>query len=80
MANLRKIVYLTETQKAELFSQGTVTSNGTTITYNANDLYITPDTAPTLPTVTSSDNGKVLRVVGGVWTAVSLPSASGVNF
>lgn len=33
-----------------------------------------------LPTVTASDNGKVLRVVNGVWAAASLPSASGVNF
>lgn len=33
-----------------------------------------------LPSVSSSDNGKVLRVVNGVWSAVSLPSASGVNF
>ena len=33
-----------------------------------------------LPSVTSSDNGKVLRVVSGAWAAVSLPSASGVSF
>lgn len=33
-----------------------------------------------LPSVSSSDNGKVLRVVNGVWSAVSLPSASGVSF
>jgi hypothetical protein len=33
-----------------------------------------------LPTVTSSDNGKVLRVVDGAWSAVALPSASGVSF
>lgn len=33
-----------------------------------------------LPSVTSSDNGKVLRVVSGAWSAVSLPSASGVSF
>ena len=33
-----------------------------------------------VPAVTSSDNGKVLRVVNGAWEAVSLPSASGVNF
>ena len=34
----------------------------------------------TLPLVSSSDNGKVLRVVNGAWSAVSLPSASGVSF
>lgn len=33
-----------------------------------------------LPAVTSSDNGKVLRVVNGAWAAESLPSASGVSF
>lgn len=33
-----------------------------------------------LPAVTVSDNGKVLQVVNGAWTAVSLSSASGVSF
>lgn len=33
-----------------------------------------------IPDVTSADNGKVMRVVNGVWSAVALPSASGVNF
>lgn len=33
-----------------------------------------------LPSVSSSDNGKVLRVVNGAWSAVQLPSASGVSF
>lgn len=43
MANLGKIIYLSEAQKNELFALGSVTSNGTTITYNDNDIYITPD-------------------------------------
>ena len=33
-----------------------------------------------LPPVTSSDNGKVARVVDGAWAAVQLPSATGVSF
>lgn len=33
-----------------------------------------------LPTVTASDNGKILQVVSGAWAAASLPSASGVSF
>ena len=33
-----------------------------------------------LPSVSSADNGKVLRVVSGAWSAVQLPSASGVSF
>lgn len=34
----------------------------------------------TLPAVTASDNGKVMRVVNGAWAAAQLPSASGVSF
>ena len=33
-----------------------------------------------LPAVTTSDNGKFLQVVNGVWSAVSIPSGEGVNF
>lgn len=36
--------------------------------------------ADSLPSVTTSDNGKVLRVVNGEWSAEALPSASGVSF
>ena len=42
MAKLGKVVYLTEAQKETLFSEGTVTVDGTTVTYSANDLYLTP--------------------------------------
>ena len=33
-----------------------------------------------LPTVSASDNDKVLKVVNGAWAAASLPSANGVSF
>lgn len=33
-----------------------------------------------LPSVTSVDNGKVLQVVSGEWTAANLVNASGVDF
>jgi hypothetical protein len=33
-----------------------------------------------LPAVTTSDNGKFLRVVEGAWTASSIASASGGSF
>jgi hypothetical protein len=33
-----------------------------------------------LPSVTSSDNGKFLRVVNGAWAAATVPSANGVSF
>ena len=35
---------------------------------------------PSLPSVSASDNGKVLRVVNGAWAAASLPSANGGSF
>lgn len=43
MGQFKKIVYLSEAQKNELFTYGTITSNNTTITYSADDLYVTPD-------------------------------------
>lgn len=43
MANLKRIIYLTEEQKNTLFENNTVTVNGKTINYDSNDLYITPD-------------------------------------
>ena len=42
MANLSKIVYLSEAQCQELFANGSVTSGGVTVEYSANDLYVTP--------------------------------------
>ena len=33
-----------------------------------------------VPVVTTSDNGKFLRVVNGAWTAVAIADASGVSF
>lgn len=33
-----------------------------------------------LPPVTEADNGKILMVVDGVWTAVALPSAEEASF
>lgn len=33
-----------------------------------------------LPSVSSTDNGKLLQVVEGVWAAASIPNANGVSF
>ncbi len=49
-------------------------------TPSESELYLITDDDNSLPTVTSSDNGKVLRVVNGAWAAVNLPSASGNSF
>lgn len=35
---------------------------------------------PTIPAVTTADNGKILRVVNGAWAAAELLSAGGVAF
>lgn len=40
--SLQKIVYLTETQAQTLFTNGTITVDGVTVTYSADDLYVTP--------------------------------------
>jgi len=42
MANLGKVVYLTEAQLQTLFTNGTITVGQTTVTYSQNDLYVTP--------------------------------------
>lgn len=36
--------------------------------------------AAVLPAVTSSDNGKFLRVVNGAWAAAAIANASGGSF
>nr|DAN93272.1 MAG TPA: hypothetical protein [Caudoviricetes sp.] len=33
-----------------------------------------------VPAVTTTDNGKFLRVVNGAWAAVTIPDANGVSF
>lgn len=43
MANLRNVVYISNADYETLVSTGTVTIGGVTITYNENDLYLTPD-------------------------------------
>ena len=40
----------------------------------------TGGTGSGLPPVTEADNGKVLTVVNGVWTAVELPNAEEASF
>ncbi len=52
--------------------------SGTTYQYDYNALANKP---PTLPTVTSTDNGKILQVdANGEWAAVSLPNAEEATF
>ncbi|MBQ7799642.1 MAG: hypothetical protein IJ370_04045 [Oscillospiraceae bacterium] len=43
-------------------------------------MYLTPDEEPTLPAVTDEDNGKLLQVVGGVWSAVAITDGNEVAY
>jgi hypothetical protein len=69
-------VHPTDTSRQEKLVSGTniKTVNGSSLLGSGNI------STAELPSVTSSDNGKVLRVVSGEWAAASLPSASGVSF
>ena len=83
---------ISSTGASNIYYRGAVTSATNTLTWDANTtitfmyysaqwhvISISP-TQSGLPSVTSSDNGKVLQVVNGAWAAASLPSASGVSF
>ena len=62
MANLGKIVYLSEAQLQTLFTNGSVTSGNTTITYSENDLYVTPASpAAEVSVLSPSGNTHTLR-------------------
>lgn len=69
-------VHPTDTSRQATLVSGTniKTVNGTSLLGSGNI------STAELPTVTTSDNGKVLQVVNGAWAAASLPSANGVSF
>jgi len=46
MPNSKQIVYLSQAQYAELIANGTITVNGVTVTYDENDIYVTPQAEP----------------------------------
>ena len=52
MPNSKRIIYLSEAQYQELISNGSITVDGNTITYNAYDLYVTPQDTPYIKPVT----------------------------
>ena len=86
MANLKDVIYLSNTDFETLVSNGTVTINGTTLTYDENSLYITPDELATtssaglMPALnsssvsTQSQSTKFLRE-DGTWAAPSYTSS-----
>lgn len=56
-------------REAGMKSLALATGNAGSVTYDKNTAIITLDT--NLPAVTAADDGKVLKVVNGVWTAVA---------
>ena len=46
MANSKQIVYLSKAQYAELIANGSITVDGVTVTYDENDIYVTPQAEP----------------------------------
>lgn len=77
MSNLQRIVYLSNTEYATLLSEGTITKNGRTLTYNANDLYITPENTDENTTYTFTDGTNSFTVTssdGDIQTVNITPS------
>ena len=58
---MKRLVYLTEEQLQTLFSTGTLTVDGRTITYSDDDMYVTPQPTPLYMT----DMGSGLALSGG---------------
>lgn len=46
MPNSKQIVYLSQSQYAELIANGSITVDGVTVTYDENDIYVTPQAEP----------------------------------
>lgn len=57
MANLQKVVYMTEAQLQTLFTNGSITVDGVTVTYSANDLYVTPASPAAEVTIVTPASG-----------------------
>ena len=75
MANLQHIVYLSNAEYQTLITNGSITKGNRTITYNDNDLYITPDTGILEHTLTFGAGGQY--VFDGS-QAVTVPVYTGI--
>ena len=91
MANLKDVIYLSAEDYNTLYTNGTVTINGTTLTYNADNLYIVPDDTDTKistalanyrlkPTTETSFSGTVAENTNYILsTAISSLSISSIT-
>ena len=67
-----KIVYLSEAQLAELIEEQTITVDGTTVNYSADDLYITPNEDVGVTNVTWDGTNKQIKKSINEGTATSI--------
>ena len=65
---------------AQILVDGILEGDGTGNIFAAQTVQAETADAQVLPTVTTSDNGKFLRVVSGQWQAVAVPDANGQSF
>lgn len=82
--NLKRVIYLSNTDYNTLISTGEVTVGGTTITYSDEDLYLTPESVATSNTdglMSASDKSKLDGIAAGAQVNPSafLKSASKAN-
>lgn len=79
MSTLGKIVYLSEAQASELFANGSITVDGSTITYSADDLYLTPENIEYVKksgdTMTGALNMTVARIYNASYPSVAFRTA-----
>lgn len=81
----KNIIYLSEAQRQELFANDTITVNGVTVTYNENDIYVTPQSEPIVDVkinnVSIGSNGIAnIPLTGqGILGAVQLNSLYGIS-
>ena len=55
-------------------------NQGQIVSFNADGNAIAQDMPTSMPEVTTSDNGKFLRVVNGTWAASTVPNAEEASF
>lgn len=81
----KKIVYLSQAQYQELITNSTITVDGVTVTYNANDIYVTPQAEPVMDvqvngtSVTSNGVANVPTAAVNVLGAAKVDSSKGIT-
>ena len=84
--NSKQIVYLSQSQYAELIANGTITVNGVTVTYDENDIYVTPQAEPVTDVQVNGESvvqDGVANVpaarLGGTYGAVKLKTNTAIS-